>query len=187
MRTRSTAILAALGLIAGLVTAAAISQAADHLEAPLAAMDGRTDINDLYVFQSPEDSGSTVLIMTVNPAAGLLSPTTFDPDGDYTFKIDQDLGDPDDATADATISVDFGAPDASGVQSVTVSGAVSGVGTTGTPFELDDGGHATADLFDDPFFFDFAGFLGTVKGSVKRTSVRSRATRPASTSSPASM
>ena len=111
MRTRTPAVLVSLTMLAGLITTVATTQPADHLEAPLVALDGRTDINDLYVFQSPEDSSSTVLIMTVNPAAGALSPTTFDPDGDYIFKIDQDLADPEDATADATISVDFGAPD----------------------------------------------------------------------------
>jgi hypothetical protein len=98
------------------VISIAPSQAADHLEAPLVAEDGRTDINDLYAFQSPEDPSRRVLVMTVNPATGALSRTTFDPDGIYRFHIDTDatLGRGPDATKDKMISVGFGAPDASG-------------------------------------------------------------------------
>lgn len=162
-RFRALSAFAALAIAGGAV-AAVPGQAADHLEAPLVAEDGRTDINDLYAFQSPDDPDNTVLIMTVNPAAGALSPTTFDPDGDYVFKIDQDLGDADDATADATISVNFGPVAGDGTQSVAVSGAVSGSGTTGTEFALAGGGNAIAGLYDDPFFFDFAAFQGSVKG-----------------------
>ena len=163
MLRKRAALIPALALAASVVSIVP-AQAADHLEAPLAAEDGRTDINDLYAFQSPDDPSKTVLVMTVNPAAGALSPTTFDPDGDYRFQIDQDLADADDATADATISIDFGDPNSAGAQSVTVSGAVSGSGTTGTEFTLNDGGTAVAGIYDDPFFFDFAAFQGTVKG-----------------------
>ncbi|MEQ8841050.1 MAG: DUF4331 family protein [Acidimicrobiales bacterium] len=165
MPRKRAALIAALALAASVVSITP-SQAADHLEAPLAQADGRTDINDLYAFQSPEDPSKTVLVMTVNPAAGALSPTTFDPSGTYEFHVDTDatLGGDDDASKDKTISIDFGTPNAGGDQAVTVSGAVSGSGTTGTEFSLDDGGTAIAGLYDDPFFFDFAAFQGTVKG-----------------------
>ena len=164
MPRKRAALIPALALAASVVSISP-SQAADHLEAPLVQADGRTDINDLYAFQSPEDPSKTVLVMTVNPGAGALSPTTFDPEGTYEFHVDTDatLGD-DDASKDRTISIDFGDPNASGTQSVTVSGAVSGSGTTGAEFALDDGGTAVAGLYDDPFFFDFAAFQGTVKG-----------------------
>ena len=163
MLRKRAALIPALALAASVVSIVP-SGAADHLEAPLAAQDGRTDINDLYAFQSPEDPDKTVLVMTVNPGAGALSPTTFDPDGRYEFKIDQDLADADDATADATISIDFGTPDNSGIQTVAVTGAVTGSGSTGTEFALSGGGTAVAGVYDDPFFFDFAAFQGTVKG-----------------------
>ena len=42
--------------IAGVAAAAVTvlpSLASDHLDAPLVKKDGRTDINDVYVFQSP--------------------------------------------------------------------------------------------------------------------------------------
>ena len=63
------------------------AMAADHLDAPLVQLDGRTDINDFYMFQSPENSDNTVMVMTVNPAAGVLSGTTFDQEADYNFNL----------------------------------------------------------------------------------------------------
>ncbi len=158
---RKLAVLIPVLALAASVVASVPSHAADHLEAPLVQQDGRTDINDLYAFQSPSDPDNTVLVMTVNPAAGALSPTTFDPNGSYGFEIDQDG----DAVADESIDIAFGVPNASGAQSIAVSGAVQGGGTTGTQFGLQGGaGTAVAGLYDDPFFFDFAGFQGTVKG-----------------------
>ena len=72
------------GLIAGVILVAAgiapgLSGAADHLDAPFVKTDGRIDINDVYVFQSPTNADNTVLAMTVNPAAGVLSPTGLRP------------------------------------------------------------------------------------------------------------
>jgi hypothetical protein len=56
-----------------------------HNDAP--NLDPRTDIADLFVFQSPHDPTRSILILTVNPEA----PTragTFDPQASYEFKID---------------------------------------------------------------------------------------------------
>jgi hypothetical protein len=81
--------LAALALLFGLV--ALPSRAADHLDAPGLTPPGgdtRLDINDVYAFQSPANSANTVLIMTVNPLAGVLNDGTFHPDASYDFKID---------------------------------------------------------------------------------------------------
>ena len=54
--------------------------------------DGRIDINDVYVFHpgSPQDRRRTVLAMTVNPAAGVISGTTFRAGANYEFLIDKD-------------------------------------------------------------------------------------------------
>src|ERR1044071_321719 len=65
------------------------SDASDHLDAPLVKNDGRTDINDVYVFESPEDPDNVVLAMTVNPGAGVISGTSFDHKGSYVFDIDK--------------------------------------------------------------------------------------------------
>ena len=133
------------------------AQGADHLDAPLVQADGRIDINDVYAFVDEDD---TVLIMTVNPLAGVMSPTTFHPDADYEFLIDNDG----DFKKDIRIRVRFDDPD-DGEQEVEVDGGrFEGEGETGEAFELDDDGMAMAGVFDDPFFFDFVAFLGTVKG-----------------------
>jgi hypothetical protein len=69
-------------------------KAADHLDAPAVKTDGRTDIGDLYVFHpegggATQDLSSTVFVMTVNPAAGVISGTQFDPGARYEFVIDR--------------------------------------------------------------------------------------------------
>jgi hypothetical protein len=153
------------GLLAGSAVVADQSSAADHLEAPLVQADGRTDINDVYAFSRGD---MTALIMTVNPAAGILSPTTFDPDGVYRFQIDNDG----DFKKEETITVKFGEPNAWGEQRIKIEGA-GGTGQTrgwtGETISLSSGGQAMAGTFDDPFFFDFEAFLGTVKGQGTRS------------------
>ncbi|MEK7217081.1 MAG: DUF4331 family protein, partial [Chloroflexota bacterium] len=140
------------------------TQAADHLDAPGAMSpggDGRLDITDVYAFK--HDS-NTVLIMSVNPAAGLLSPTAFHPNASYDFKVDTDG----DAKEDTTYRVTFSAANA-GTQDVMLRrvsgggarGAVLARGKTGENIAVTGGGMIRAGLFDDPFFFDLNAFKGT--------------------------
>src|SRR5712692_2485655 len=85
--------ISALAAILTLVTtgiAPSFSGAADHLDAPFVKTDGRIDIADVFAFQSPSNPANTVLIMTTNPVAGVLSPTSYRPGADYVFKIDRD-------------------------------------------------------------------------------------------------
>ncbi len=165
MKQQLLTAIGAAGVLAGALVAGDAGGAADHLEAPLVALDGRTDINDVYAFTN---GPNTVLAMTVNPAAGVLSPTTFDPDGVYRFQIDNDG----DAKKDETITVKFGEPGGDGSQRVSIK-AAGGTGqtrgTTGATIVLPGGGQAIASTFDDPFFFDFEAFLGTVKGQGTRS------------------
>lgn len=154
--------LVALALAFGLV--ALPSRAADHLDAPLVQTDGRLDINDVYAFQSPSNAAHSVLIMTVNPLSGVLSPTTFHPSASYNFKVDTNG----DAREDMTYKVTFSAPNGSGAQAVTLrcvpasrcggGGAVLASGWTGTDIAVRGGGTLRAGRFDDPFFFDLAAF-----------------------------
>lgn len=155
-------VLAACGLMAATIVATNPVTAADHLEAPRVQADGRTDINDVYAFQSPTNPDNTVLIMTVNPGAGILSPTEFDPRSTYQFRIDTD----NDARAEKTIRIRFSRAQADGTQRYTIRG-LRGIarGETGTVTELRQGGSATAGTFDDPFFFDFQAFQDQVKGA----------------------
>jgi len=157
------------GAIAVLVLASTIPSfvgAADHLDAPGLAPPGgdtRLDINDVYAFQSPTHSSRTVLVMTVNPLAGVLNNGTFHAGAGYDFKVDSDG----DAKEDLTYRVEFGAPDAATLsQNMTLrrlpagsGGAVVATGVTGTNIPVASGGMLRAGVFDDPFFFDLAGFL----------------------------
>ena len=156
--------IATLGLIvAAVIIGPAPSQgrAADHLDGPMAKHDGRLDITDIYAFQSPSNPANTVLIMNVDPVAGVLSPTTFHPDASYDLKIDTNG----DAKEDFTYKVTFSAVDGSGGQDVVLrrvppsgGGAVLAMGKTGTNISVSGGGLLRAGVFDDPFFFDLVAF-----------------------------
>lgn len=151
--------LLAVAAIAALVTIPAWS--ADHLDAPTVKTDHRIDINDVYVFHpgSPQqDLSRTVLAMTVNPAAGVISGTTFRPDANYELLIDTDA----DAKPDITLRAQFSQVE-SGEQDYRVhlirgnDGNVMVRGRTNQVVQQ-DGVNTFAGLRDDPFFFDLASF-----------------------------
>jgi hypothetical protein len=156
--------LSVLMLVFGLV--AVPTQAADHLDAPGLTPPGgdtRLDITDVYVFQSPSNPDNTVLIMGVNPLAGVLNNGTFRPGAAYEFKIDSDG----DAKEDLTFKATFSGPDGSLQQGVTLrkipahgGGSVLATGQTGSNISILGGGILSAGVFDDPFFFDLLAFLG---------------------------
>ncbi len=165
-RLRLALVIGAAGLLAVVGTIPAFVSAADHLDAPGLTPPGgdtRLDINDVYAFQSPANTSNTVLIMTVNPLAGVLNDGTFRSSAAYEFKVDSNG----DAKEDLTYRVEFGSPDASLVQGVTLrqmpargDGVFKAKGTTGTDIPVAGGGTLRAGMFDDPFFFDLVGFLG---------------------------
>lgn len=139
-----------------LVVPASLATAADHLDAPNVMGMGDVDINDLYAFQSPTNPDNTVLIMTVNPAAGAISGQFFNTGAEYTLNVDN-TGD---AVADVTYTTTFG-PIAALSQAYAVSrnGVPYAAGTTGGPASVSSGGGtATAGIYEDPFFFDLNGF-----------------------------
>lgn len=156
--------ITALVTVSGVMIAFAVglaalpTRAADHLDAPGTKADGRTDINDVYAFQSPANSANTVLIMTVNPAAGALSMTTFHPKASYEFLIDENG----DAKPDTEIEIDFGkVKDGKQEVEVEIDGPhreVEAEGKTGKEIKIKGGGKLRTGLFDDPFFFDLANF-----------------------------
>lgn len=157
-----------LGLlaVAAIATLAAIpAVSADHLDAPAVKKDGRIDINDVYVFHpgASQNLNRTVLAMTVNPAAGVISGKTFRQGARYEFLIDKNG----DARPDTTVRTQFSALE-NGEQDYTVrwiKGDDSKVIARGETNEVEsDGGvKAFAGLRDDPFFFDLNSFnsLGT--------------------------
>ncbi len=142
---------------------ASLSVAADHLDAPVLRNPGQggRDINDVYAFQSPANPANTVLVLTVNPFAGMvnpfgtISPRTFDPTVEYQFQIDNNG----DAVADVTYATTFTAP-VGGVQTLTTTrnGVPAAMGSTGTGLAVSGGGQIQGGLFEDPFFFDLVGF-----------------------------
>jgi hypothetical protein len=142
---------------AGVTALATVGGTADHRDAPMIAGDPRVDINDVYVFPAPDAPASTVLVMTVNPLAGLESPTDFDDAADYQFYVDTDG----DARNDRVYSLSFRST-ASG-QRVQIGGpglkpGSVDRGAVGDTISLSNGGKLTTGVFDDPFFFDLAGF-----------------------------
>lgn len=136
--------------------------AADHLDAPLVQADGQTDVNDLYVFQSPSNPDNAVFVMTVNPVAGVMSREDFRVWSPYVFFIDTDG----DAEPDQDLHVVFDPHPGRGndKQRAFIGGSgISGEGNTGAHIPLRDAdgkkiGTAHAGVFDDPFFFDLAAF-----------------------------
>jgi hypothetical protein len=153
--------LGLLGVVGG-------ATAADHLDAPGMTSpggSGQLDINDVYAFASPGNPGSTTLVMTTNPAAGVLSPTSYSRTANYQFVVDNNR----DARPEGFFKINFTSnPNASGRQNYQVVWApvgapakVIGRGTTGDVVPLDGGGRVWAGLRDDPFFFDLNAFLGS--------------------------
>ena len=137
--------------------------AADHLDAPLIQQDGRTDINDTYAFVNGDN---TVLVMTVNPLAGVLNGTALRPNSPYEFLIDNDG----DYVEDIVYRVQAGQPNASGVQNITlfdVGGATPRIarGTSEANVPVWGGGSLYVGLRDDPFFFDLVAFQDQVLGA----------------------
>ena len=159
--------LTLLALAFGLVAIPA--KAADHLDAPGLTPPGgdtRLDITDVFAFQSPANPSNTVLILNVNPLAGVLNNGTFRPGASYEFKVQRhEAGETEIETT--TYKVSFSAPDASLQQGVTLrrsggdsdGGRILAKGMTGQNISIRGGGMLRAGVFDDPFFFDLNGFL----------------------------
>ena len=144
-------------LLLAAVCAATAAPAADHLDSSAVMSDARLDLADLYAYQSPADPSRAVLIMTVNPGAGVIGEKTFASDAVYSFNIDRTGN----GRADTVLSAFFTPVRRDGVQFMVMQqdGRNIGyckVGTTRSLFNTD--GFLTAGLFEDPFFFDLNGF-----------------------------
>lgn len=145
--------------------------AADHADAPLTMADSAVDISDVYAWHTPRNT--IVVVMTF---AGLRAPgedPVYDPGALYTINIDN-TGDPDekadyldnnnDNEADVQIHVRFGQNDLEqwGVQFNGVPGSDDETFDGAVQTELTNGSaRVIAGNFDDPFFFDFEGFVAT--------------------------
>ncbi len=159
-----------------LVAGAPTASGADHGDAPLSKANHAEDIADVYAFNG--DGGNVVFVMTVNPLTMPGDAPTFDPNGLYQFKIDNNG----DAVPDVTYNITFGAPATDGTQSVTVTKATGAAadslsavgaqvlsGTTTAPASSSATINTSASmklfagLRDDPFFFDLNAFKAGLK------------------------
>ena len=146
-------------------------RAADHGDAPGVRVDSRLDINDVYAFQSPSQSGNVVFIVTVVPVAGITSQNTFHPTADYDIFVNTNA----DPGHEFGFNFRFGPP-AGGLQQLRFVGESRTtrlfdiVDTTNRSIDLPGGGFVRANLIDDPFFFDLIAFragLGTFCGPTR--------------------
>jgi hypothetical protein len=150
--------LLALGAAMAVLTAGAaplLVGAADHLESPNAKANHALDITDIYAFDGA-NSKNTVLVVDVNPLAGVVSGTRFATNGEYRLNIDK-TGD---AVADVVYKVKFGASAPDGKQSITLKkgGTTILQGKTGNA-NIVGGVKLFAGVRDDPFFFDLGSFI----------------------------
>ena len=162
-----------LSAVVLLALAVGVSPAADHRDSPnltlipfnsnpeLRAL----DLNDVYLFRSPSNPNNTVMMLTVNP---LLTPgetVFFSSLGSYEFVINNG-SDTSLLRPEITFRCNFTAPRADGRQEIRVTrvnhitnrSEVIARGQTGANIAVRGGGQVRADVFDDPFFFDFNGF-----------------------------
>lgn len=127
-----------------------------HFDSERVRQDGRLDLCDVYLFGGT-DPNNAVMIMTVNPMAGEISPTTFHPDAYYDFKIDLDG----DAIEDLCFRTRFSDCASDGSQELAIEridlreGSREWVGSasTGETAQLPGGGKVWAGVLAEPFHF----------------------------------
>ncbi len=146
--------------------------AADHIDAPVTQGDAAVDIADFYAWHT--ERGTIVAVITFNALLAPGDDPVYDDGVLYTVHIDntadpveaaQFFDNDNDNASDIQINFRFGQNDA-GDWGVQVNGAPGATdetfdGPVQTP--LTNGSvTAAAGLYDDPFFFDFDGFVATV-------------------------
>jgi len=152
---RRWAALGAAVVILTIGVAPYLSSAADHLDSPNAKANHALDITDVYAFDGA-NSAKTVLVMDVNPLAGIVSGTHFATGASYRFNVDR-TGD---FVADDVYTVTFANGGPGGKQTLTLkkNGTIVLTGMTGNT-SVGGGAKLYAGIKDDPFFFDLASFF----------------------------
>lgn len=173
------------------------AQAADHIDAPAAALDQPADIGDIFAFLNPNDNSKVILALDIQ---GFIVPSEnvnlslFSPDVIYRFEI-ENTGD---AIPDLRIDVNFtpqtarNAPQIATIRlpgnkrhktiTFTAPTTVQTLAATANPFAVTTdpvtGVRFFAGLTDDPFYFDIVGFgrfVGSVLGSTPNPAFLQRA------------
>ena len=156
--TKTALAVTALGTTA-LMLGRPDAQAADHIDAPMAATDAAADISDFFAWHAGGDR-----LVAAIAFAGLDIPGsegTYDSGTLYGIHVDNDG----DNVADQTVWARFGqAPDGSwGVRLEGIPGGSEEViGPVNTELDAGLGLRAFAGVRDDPFFFDLDGFQATL-------------------------
>lgn len=156
MNRRNTTRLLATAL--AVVTIPSVALAADHTDSPAAEDDPAADISDFYAWHTQDDRLVLVLNYAGLTAAG--GQATYDADMLYGFHIDRDG----DNVSDHDIWVRFGQNDADewGVQIEGLPGDDTVSGAVDTNMTTTGGNMVFAGPREDPFFFDFEGFMDTL-------------------------
>ena len=146
------------GALLGVLTLRPDAHAADHIDAPATQADAAADITDFYAWHDGDR------IVAALAFAGLDLPGstgTFDDQTLYGIHLDNDG----DNLADETVWVRFGQSNSGqwGVKFEGIPGATGDVvGPVDEVLDVGLGLRAFAGVRDDPFFFDFDGFLATL-------------------------
>ncbi len=156
-KTKAWVATVALGATALTMGARPEAQAADHIDSPTTTDDAAADIGDFYAWRQDDRLVAAVTF------AGFDVPGSeghYDEDILYGIHIDNDG----DNEADSTVWARFGqAPDGSwGVRFEGIPGGDAEViGPVNTELDAGLNLRAFAGVRDDPFFFDFDGFMAT--------------------------
>lgn len=156
IQPRRLAVAAGLLAITGL---SGLAIAADHTDSPAAAADPAVDLADFYAWHT-EDKLVAVVTFAGFGEAG--EDATYDAETVYGIHIDTDG----DNEADSDIWVKFGQNESGdwGVQAMGIPGEDDAVvGEVETNIEGAGGSMVYAGLREDPFFFDFEGFVDTLE------------------------
>ena len=164
---RTIAGLLSVGLVAGasLALMTGLATAADHIDSPstMSSENRTADILDFYTWHTDNDRIIAIITYASFIEAG--APPEYGSDVVYGIHVDNDL----DQVADNDIWIRFGQNGNSdwGVQVEGLPGVAEPVvGPVSTPIDAGPGAHRVwAGIADDPFFFDFEGFVTTLETS----------------------
>ncbi|MFN0011782.1 MAG: DUF4331 family protein [Phycisphaerales bacterium] len=162
---------------AGLVCVSAVAMAAyaaDHKEAPLINNDPAADLNDIYVFKSPNNPANIVMALTVNPFTPVTAGNAnrFSSSVRYRLAIDHN----NDGIQDRDIQFTFSAINPTQMMTVRLPNGTTFTAPVTLPTTnananaavITTNGASGAQVFagptDDPFFFDAVGFNRFVRG-----------------------
>ncbi|EDM78737.1 hypothetical protein PPSIR1_12168 [Plesiocystis pacifica SIR-1] len=146
------AVMLAVSFVPGTATGA------DHTDSPSASADPAADISDFYAWH--DGGGNLVLALNFAGLTGAGGSATYDGELLYGIHVDRD----EDGVSDHDFWVRFGQNGGGdwGVQVIGLPGEEAFSGPVEEVLTSPGGSMVYAGLREDPFFFDFDGFLATL-------------------------